>query len=137
MLTPSADSASSLAKFVFLGRLIGAALRTGVLVKLDLPSFVFKRLVGQPVTMWDFELVDQVTAQLLTALSGDLTQETLPELTFTTMLSDKTTVELVPGGHSVPVTLSNVRRPCCVCVACVWRWGVGWVSRGPDVLHRR
>ena len=60
VLRPSANSAAALAQFVFLGRLIGAALRTGVLVKLDWPSFVFKPLVGQPVTMRDLELVDKV-----------------------------------------------------------------------------
>ena len=111
VLRPSNSSASSLAQYVFLGRLIGAALRTGVLVKLDLPSFVFKPLVGQPVTTRDLELVDSVTAQLLQALSGEGgKEEELPDLTFSTMLSDKTVVELVPGGASVPVTKDNVRH---------------------------
>ena len=52
--------------------------------------------------------MSQVTAQLLEGLSNGVSQEELPELTFSTMLSDKTVVELVPGGLNVPVTLDNV-----------------------------
>lgn len=45
---------------------------------------------------------------MLEGLSNGVSQEELPELTFSTMLSDKTVVELVPGGLNVPVTLDNV-----------------------------
>ena len=63
------------------------------------------RSPGRGLTWWR---VCQVTAQLLEGLSNGVSQEELPQLTFSTMLSDKTVVELVPGGLNVPVTLDNV-----------------------------
>ncbi len=44
---PSSDSAAHLSMFRFFGRLLGCAVRTDILMPLDLPSFFWKPLVGQ------------------------------------------------------------------------------------------
>ena len=45
--------------FRTLGRLMGAALRTGVRLPLAFPSLVWKQLVWQELGMGDLEAVDQ------------------------------------------------------------------------------
>ncbi len=52
------QSGLAIAMFEFVGKLMGMALRTKELLPLDLPSMVWKPLVGLPVTDSDLEEVD-------------------------------------------------------------------------------
>jgi hypothetical protein len=47
-----------LSYFEYLGRIFGIALRTSILLSLDLPAFFWKQVVGQPVTRKDLQAID-------------------------------------------------------------------------------
>jgi hypothetical protein len=45
----------------FLGALIGMSVRSGILMSLSLPSFVWKQLTGEDVTLNDLSGIDTMT----------------------------------------------------------------------------
>jgi hypothetical protein len=108
VIAPSASQAQHLAMFEFLGRLMGAAIRTGVLLILDLPSFVWKQLVSQSLTMMDLQLIDQSFAKTAKFIS-EASKEELDQqdFSFTCALSDGTILPLLPNGDTLKVTLQN------------------------------
>ncbi|NWS55760.1 HECD3 ligase, partial [Chunga burmeisteri] len=95
-------------KYEWIGQLIGAALRSKEFLVLALPALVWKQLAGEEVS-WskDFAAVDLELVKLLEVLEG-VDREAFEfmfgrELTYTTVLSDQRTVELVPNGSSTVV----------------------------------
>lgn len=58
VLNPTATSTHELELYEFLGVIMGVSVRTGAYLSLDLPSLVWKRLVGQKITIEDLEQVD-------------------------------------------------------------------------------
>ncbi|NWX09191.1 HECD3 ligase, partial [Caloenas nicobarica] len=95
-------------KYEWIGQLMGAALRSKELLVLSLPALVWKQLAGEEVT-WskDFASVDLELVKLLEVLEG-ADREAFEfmfgrELTYTTVLSDERTVELIPNGSSTVV----------------------------------
>ncbi|RLO02001.1 hypothetical protein DYB28_001446 [Aphanomyces astaci] len=88
----------------FLGKLVGTAVRHGLQMGLDLPSVVWRPLVGLPLNRHHVEDIDVVAFNTLTKL------ETMPlsrdaveyckQFTFTTHLSDGTEVPLRPDGET-------------------------------------
>ena len=60
---------SNFDKLRTLGRLMGAALRTGVRLPLAFPSLVWKQLVGQELGMGDLEAVDQFLVRSVVKVS--------------------------------------------------------------------
>ncbi|MDP2438848.1 MAG: hypothetical protein Q8P67_24145, partial [archaeon] len=123
----SSQSLLHLELYQFVGRLMGLAIRTSVFLSLDLPSFFWKQLVGQPVSPADISQIDQSFARSLpliraskpsdwessnspsssTSLGGDGSPGLMADLSFMTMLSDGTEMELVPGGRHIQVTHDN------------------------------
>lgn len=115
---PSRHAEEHLSLFRLLGQLLGVALRSGVLVALDLPALFWKPFVGEPLTLHDLEAVDEATAFLIKqlracasagefdALFGDGAQP----LYFGAQLSDGTAVELLPGGAALRVTFDSRLR---------------------------
>lgn len=88
---------------------LGVALRTGVLLTLDLPSFVWKPLVGIPATRADLKQIDYSLYGYLKYIracdKSDFEGETRKIFEkFSTTRSDKTKVPLVPGGEDIEVT---------------------------------
>ena len=51
--------------YAFVGRLMGLALRTGSLLKLDLPSMVWKHLVNEVVTPQDVLSIDVLAFKII------------------------------------------------------------------------
>ena len=109
IINPAATSPLALEMFTFVGALFGIALRTKYTLPLDLPSLVWKQVLGEPVDHFDLEGVDHLCLQALEVFKKatraefeDMTGET-----FTTILSDGTRVDLVEGGAAVPVTFAN------------------------------
>ena len=100
VLAPSATSAAALAQLRILGRLIGLALRTSALVSVDWPSFIWKPLVGEPLTREDLRQIDSGavnTMELLEAL--DATGfESMPDMQWDVVRSDRSIVELRKDG---------------------------------------
>ncbi|NXJ73625.1 HECD3 ligase, partial [Trogon melanurus] len=95
-------------KYEWIGQLIGAALRSKEFLTLALPALVWKQLAGEEVS-WskDFATVDLELVKQLEMLEG-VDKEAFEfmfgrELTYTTVLSDQRTVELIPNGSSTVV----------------------------------
>lgn len=47
--------------YEFLGALIGMSVRSGILLSLNLPSFVWKQLTNEEVTIRDLAAIDTMT----------------------------------------------------------------------------
>ncbi|NWU95524.1 HECD3 ligase, partial [Upupa epops] len=95
-------------KYEWIGKLMGAALRSKEFLMLSLPGLVWKQLSGEEV-IWskDFATVDSELVKLLELLDG-VDREAFDfmfgkELTYTTMLSDQRMVELIPNGSNTVV----------------------------------
>eukprot|EP01022_Parablepharisma_sp_SALTPOND_P017236 TRINITY_DN2714_c0_g1_i1.p1 TRINITY_DN2714_c0_g1~~TRINITY_DN2714_c0_g1_i1.p1 ORF type:complete len:4242 (-),score=491.35 TRINITY_DN2714_c0_g1_i1:9625-22350(-) len=106
--TPSAKATTDLLLYEFLGILMGCCIRTGVRLSLDLPSIIWKQIVGEPLVAADLEGVDASVlkmAQYVTRpdLSPEVFAATFTE-NFTALLSDETSVELISGGSDISVT---------------------------------
>lgn len=110
---PCSDSPNELAMFEFLGRLMGIAVRTNILMPLDLPSFFWKQVVGTPVSRVDLEGIDKpfksgVLDNIYQCKSeADFDAAFGDSLTFSVTLSDRTVMDLKPNGRSIPVTFES------------------------------
>lgn len=96
VVNPGATSSLAIEMYHFLGRLMGAALRTSFTLPLSLPSLVWKQLLGESVDESDLEAVDKLCLQALRGLAT-LPEEEFAELkqTFTTQLSSGVVVDLL------------------------------------------
>ena len=100
VVNPSCTSPTQLALLEFLGVLMGCCMRTGVHLTLDLPSFVFKQIVAEKLTLTDLQNIDRSVCDLLKFMQG-VTQEVFEGKifeTFSTYLSDESIKELIPDG---------------------------------------
>eukprot|EP01083_Nonionella_stella_P059475 155578_1 len=113
---PRATSALHLSMFAFLGKLMGAAIRGhSVVLNLDLPSVVWKPLVGETITREDITSIDAGFTEVLEKISAadsdpSITPANFRDVfpyTFATLGSDGEEVELVPDGKNKPVTWEN------------------------------
>lgn len=96
------------------GKLMGISIRTNNTLELDLPSLVWKQLVGQPLQIADLTAVDQLCTSAMTLLCDDkalgekgIDAENFEDaygLDFTYASCDGTTVELVEHGADKAVT---------------------------------
>ena len=105
--------------YQFVGQLMGAMFRSQESLVLSLPQFLWKQLVGEPVT-WsrDFVSVDSAEVKLIDSI------ETMSEerfnnafagaLNFTTVLSNGETISLVPDGSERLVTFEERLEYCCL-----------------------
>jgi len=110
VINPSCDAPIHIAMYEFLGRLMGLAIRTGVILPLDFPSFAWKPLVGIAPEPRDLEQIDASiygTLRYFTRCTKDEWDAMAPEEFFTTWLSDKSKVPLMEGGENIRVTYEN------------------------------
>lgn len=111
---PAKNSPSDLAMFNFVGKLLGITLRTKGVFPLNLPSLIWKPIVGQKIERTDLENVDQVCFQSLDTLRNieleGVTKENFSDVidfSFTTTSSDGREIELVEEGKKKSVTWEN------------------------------
>jgi hypothetical protein len=96
----------------FVGRLMGVAMRTGILFSLNLPAIVWRQLLGEEPRREDLRAIDEsFDGHLLyiARVGKDELEGAGRKIfeRFVTTLSDRTPVELVPGGASLDVTVAN------------------------------
>lgn len=105
---PSNSSKAMLSLYEFVGVLMGCCIRTGVRLNLGLPPLFWKQLVGDEPTEADLEAIDSSISSLrvIRTIDRSLFADSFFEK-MTTRLSDKTEVELVPGGSDIDVTAEN------------------------------
>ena len=102
------------------GKLMGVAIRTNNTLELDLPSLVWKQLVGQPLQVGDLTAVDQLCTSAMSLLCDDkaLAEKGIDSdnfedaygLDFTYASCDGTTVELVEHGADKAVTSGDTHN---------------------------
>jgi hypothetical protein len=99
------SGAANLPLCELLGMLMGCCLRTSVRLNLDLPPFVWKPLVGEPLSRSDLQAIDAATVDTLKFLDSvdAATFDASFEETFSTLLSDKSHVDLLPDGSNITV----------------------------------
>lgn len=105
----SATSHIALRMFEFVGKLMGIAMRTKNPFVLDMPSFVWKQLCSDNVTLDDVFSFDLGFFKLVKAVREAKDEEEMArlDLKFTMKGSDGRIVELLPGGNATPVTIKR------------------------------
>lgn len=110
-------SCKQVAKYHFIGQLMGAAFRSPESLVLSLPQFIWKQLVGEPVT-WtrDFVTVDSAEVKFTDSIEM-MEKEKFDaafsgSLNFVTVLSNGTTISLIPGGEDKEVTFEDRLQYC-------------------------
>jgi hypothetical protein len=117
VVTPSSNSRTYLKMFRFLGQLMGMAMRTGVMLSIDLPSFFWKPLVGLTPQSQDIRDIDHsfhTVLKYLKTCSPEVFEGESRTIFdhFQTTLSDKSKTLLKPGGDSLEVTYDNRLEYC-------------------------
>lgn len=117
VITPSSNSNTYLKMYRFLGKLMGMAMRTGVMLAVDLPSFFWKPLVGMTPLPQDIRDIDHsfhtVLSYLKTCSPNVFEGETRTIFDhFQTTLSDKSKMLLKPAGDTLEVTYDNRLEYC-------------------------
>jgi len=99
--------------FAFVGKMVGAAMRGGHTLNLDLPSVVWKQLVGDPVLISDIIAVDAIAfsaPDLISKLPQD--QFEYVKYNFVVNTADGRTVDLKKEGSKIKVTWENKDEFC-------------------------
>lgn len=110
---PTASSRTQLDMLKFAGKLLGVAIFKNNMLGLDLPSIVWKYLIGDKPDRNDLEMIDRFSVQSLKemlseSITADMFDSVFPGLNFTTQLSNNEVVELVPRGKDMPVTYASM-----------------------------
>lgn len=114
ILNPGATSPTLLQMYEFLGKLMGSSIRSKQYLAINLAPLVWKKLVGEQVTIEDLAAVDSMVInsmqKMRTIDQCGVTEEMFEDIvmeTFSTLSADNRVVELVPNGTNLPVTFSN------------------------------
>ncbi|KAK8807124.1 hypothetical protein WA158_003883 [Blastocystis sp. Blastoise] len=109
-------NAEVLSMYTFLGYIIGISLRTKHQMALELPSILWKYIVGDDPCIDDLKEIDEVFVSSLTMLKEYTTTDLeddeenfnmMFELTFSLVDSGGNEIDLIPGGSQIPVTSKN------------------------------
>ncbi|KAF0700488.1 Aste57867_9018 [Aphanomyces stellatus] len=99
---------------VFLGKLLGVAIRTKFCLSLKLSQVVWKLLVQDTITVDDLDAIDTLIVSSMRSLRNiehsGVTEETFADVmleTMTTLSTDNRMVHLVDGGDAIPVTFAT------------------------------
>ncbi|KAH9129821.1 hypothetical protein LEN26_005783 [Aphanomyces euteiches] len=99
---------------IFLGKLLGVAIRTKYCLSLNLSQVVWKLLVQDPITLDDLEAIDTLVVSSMRSLrtieQSGVTEELFADFvleTMTTLSTDNRMVNLVDDGDSIPVTFAT------------------------------
>lgn len=119
VLNPGSTTSLHMDMFCFLGKLMGIAIRTKEYLALDIPSIIWKLLVGETPIKEDLEAIDLFQIQSLEKLrnihqhgiDAESFGYTFYE-TFVTISTDSRTVELIPNGKDKDVTFENRNYYC-------------------------
>ena len=90
--------------FVFLGKLLGSALRSSNYLDISLVPLAWKKIIGQPVSISDIFMHDRIAYQWIEKLltkKDELSDSTFEDVYFTTSTLGGKVVELKPDGAKV------------------------------------
>ncbi len=111
----SMNSSLHLSIWTFIGKLMGVATKGRYYVNTDLPSIVWKPLVGMKCDIYDlqeidslcYNIIDKVTNIEKTLSSMNSSFQHVIQYNFTTTSSDGRQILLKKGGDKISVTLKN------------------------------
>lgn len=124
MYLPNPDHIGSLAlkMFEFTGKLMGMSLRAKLDLPFELPPLIWKKLIGESVSLEDLMGIDVITAELLRAIrtceddgitsNSEFEMKYEDKLKFVYTSSGGVLRELVPGGRVVQVSFDNRLEYC-------------------------
>lgn len=111
---PSAKKAVHQDMYFFIGCMLGHAISSGHLLSLNLHPLVWNKILSPNTGVFgDFESVDKLFFKYINeiektpAKTEEEFNELYPELNFSILLSDESEIELIRGGKTKKVTLSN------------------------------
>ena len=111
VLNPQKVASHDLSLYNFLGVLMGVCIRTNTNLSINLPSIVWKQLVGQRLAIDDIEEFDDgiITElkEILSTTSVEDFESKFGDRDFNTTLSDSSTIELEDGGAKRVLTVAN------------------------------
>ncbi|UJR06751.1 hypothetical protein I4U23_011038 [Adineta vaga] len=112
-------------QYRFIGQLMGMAIRKHFYLDLKFPTFLWKQLVNDEVTLEDIEAIDIQSFNLINQLEktfdspdqlidteNDVLSSILEELRFEVVSASGQTFELVSGGHDISITWQNLNEYC-------------------------
>ncbi|TMW68511.1 hypothetical protein Poli38472_005979 [Pythium oligandrum] len=114
VLNPGATSPTLIAMYEFLGKFFGLSIRCGIYFSVNIANLIWKKLVGERVTVEDLALVDSMLVSSMDKIRRidrhGVTEEMFEDVvmeTSTTLSADNRMVELKPGGEKIPVTFAS------------------------------
>lgn len=117
IVNPSATSKIEQEMFLFLGKMMGVAIRTQNNLNLSLSPLFWKRLLLDPVNIKDLRATDLCTVQILEILRNleinGINRDNFIDaydIKFTVKDSSGMDVELIEGGAEIQVTFDNARE---------------------------
>lgn len=117
IVNPSADGKTDMDLYLFLGKLMGCAIRTQNNLNLSLSPLFWKRLLLDPVDIRDLRATDLCTVQILEILrnleANGLTPENFSfayDIKFNTKDTSGRDIELIENGNNIPVTFENAKE---------------------------
>lgn len=122
---PKHTGALAMGMFEFLGKLMAMSLRAKLCLPFEFPSLVWKKIVGEVVTVDDLAAIDSISCRLIDSIRNchkdpdePITDEASfaehfgEKLRFTCVGCDMVEQELVKGGRGMRVTFSNREEYC-------------------------
>lgn len=115
-LNPDATSPTHQELYKFMGRFLGFNLRTGSAMDWHFSPVFWKQLVGDPVSMKDFDGFDQYALTAFRDLEKHAKKykpeefDAVVDENFTTILSNQKSINLCPGGDAKRVTHENYQE---------------------------
>ena len=101
-------------QYRFVGQLLGMAIRQKSYLDLKFPLLLWKQLVRDRLTYDDIEAIDTQSFTMINEVERmmeqpdeDLLSSIFDELRFEVVSSSGEIFEMIPGGHSIPVTMMN------------------------------
>ncbi|TMW68516.1 hypothetical protein Poli38472_005984 [Pythium oligandrum] len=114
VLNPGATSPTLIAMYEFLGKIFGVAIRSQQYMSINIANLIWKKMVGERVTVEDLALVDSMLVSSMDKIRRidrhGVTEEMFEDVvmeTFTTLSADNRMVELKPGGEQIAVTFAS------------------------------
>ena len=112
---PAMRSSLHLSMWTFIGKLMGVAIRGKFYLNIDLPSIVWKPLVGmecdrvdlQEIDSLCFNIIDKVANIEKEGINDEESFQEVMDYNFTTTSSDGRQIVLKPGGDQMAVTYQN------------------------------
>jgi hypothetical protein len=114
LLSPGAQTVTAFLMLEFLGKLMGASIRSKQYLALNLAPLVWKKLAGERLGLDDLAAVDSMLVNSMSKMRTidrlGVTEEMFEDIvmeTFTTLGADNRVIELKPGGANLPVTFGS------------------------------